>query len=131
MNHQHSRRDFLEAVVVGGSAALLGCGGSTPGNDASSGGRDAASGTDANAPGVCAAVTATIALNHGHVLAVPLADVTAAVDMTYDIMGTSLHTHSVTITGTQFATIASSGTVTLTSGTGGMHTHSITVVCGP
>jgi hypothetical protein len=72
----------------------------------------------------------TITANHGHVLIVSKADVMAGVDKTYDIMGTALHTHSVTITAAMFATLAANtagGVMTTSSVT--LHSHPITVVC--
>jgi hypothetical protein len=74
--------------------------------------------------------TETIAMNHGHVLTVTEQDVMAAVDKDYDIQGSSPHTHTVTITAADFATLAmSGGMITVTSSMGGMHTHSVTVTC--
>jgi hypothetical protein len=71
----------------------------------------------------------TIGANHGHELVVSAADVEAGADKTYDITGTSLHAHMVTLTAAHFATLASSGQVMVTSTTGSAHTHSVTVVC--
>jgi hypothetical protein len=70
-----------------------------------------------------------IAGNHGHVLMVSKAEVTAAADKTYDITGTAAHSHSVTVTAANFATLASNQSVSLTSTSGGNHTHSILVMC--
>ena len=74
-------------------------------------------------------VNATIGSNHGHTLVVPEADVLAAADVTYDISGTSGHTHSVTIGGADFAVLAAGGSLTLESTDGSSHTHSVTVTC--
>jgi hypothetical protein len=74
----------------------------------------------------------TIQLNHGHVLIVSVADITAAVDKTYDITGGALHSHMVTITAAQFASLAANTAImttsTLSIGVGG-HTHGILVAC--
>ncbi|MGE0327881.1 MAG: hypothetical protein AB7K71_26120 [Polyangiaceae bacterium] len=73
---------------------------------------------------------ATIMANHGHVLMVSQADVDAAADKTYDIMGSSAHTHSVTVTAADFTTLAGGGSITVTSTTSLSHMHTITVMCG-
>jgi len=73
--------------------------------------------------------TDTIASNHGHVLTVTTADAAAAVDKTYDIMGTASHTHSVTITAAMFATLETGAVITTTSTTTSGHSHGITVMC--
>jgi hypothetical protein len=146
-----TRRGFLQAVVVVGGAGLVGCGGGESGTDAGPPGTDSGPpGTDAGSPGTdagppgsdagpsdtdagsagCAAPGVTIGTNHGHVLTVPPADVAAGADQTYDIRGTSGHTHSVTITAANFATLAGGGTVMVTSSNGAAHTHAVTVICG-
>jgi hypothetical protein len=152
-----TRREFLQAVVMVGGAGLVGCGGGggtdagspgsdagPPESDAGPGGTDAGppesdagpGGTDAGptdidaGPAGCTAPGVTIGTNHGHVLVVPPADVTAGVDRTYDIQGSSRHAHSVTISAANFATLAGGGTVMVTSTNGAAHTHAVTVVCG-
>ena len=138
-----TRRDFLQAVVMVGGAGLVGCGGGggtdagSPGSDAGPPESDAGpGGTDAGptdidaGPAGCTAPGVTIGTNHGHVLVVPPADVTAGVDRTYDIQGSSRHAHSVTISAANFATLAGGGTVMVTSTNGAAHTHAVTVVCG-
>ena len=124
-----SRRNFLEIALVLGGASAIGCSSSPAPVDAPSGGTDAPVAPTDSGPFVCATPSATIALNHGHELIVPLADVTAAADRTYDIMGTSIHTHSVTITAAQFATIATGASVMVSSTVGSAHMHDITVRC--
>jgi hypothetical protein len=47
-------------------------------------------------------VIAKVARNHGHVLAVTPADVMAAAKKTYDIDGTSRHSHEITLTADDF-----------------------------
>jgi hypothetical protein len=73
--------------------------------------------------------TVTIAANHGHVMMVTKAEVMAAADKTYDIMGTAAHTHSVTVTAANFGTLAGNHAINVTSTVGGGHTHDVTVVC--
>jgi hypothetical protein len=78
-------------------------------------------------PGACSPET-TIASNHGHVLTVSAADVTAGQPRTYDIMGGAGHGHSVTLTAAHFQMLAQNQPVTVTS-TVTLHSHSITVRC--
>lgn len=85
---------------------------------------------DTAASGCTMDPTATIAANHGHELVVPLADVVAGVEATYDIMGTSPHAHSVTLTADHFAMLQAGMQVSVTSTAGGDHTHEVTVSCG-
>jgi hypothetical protein len=116
-----TRKEFLGRIVKGtalgamAAGAVAACGG----DDGDNGG-----GTD----GACQ-VRATINGNHGHGLTVSQADVDAGVERTYDIEGTAGHTHSVTITAPQFATVAAGGNLTVVSTTGSAHTHMITVSC--
>ncbi|MDB4960916.1 MAG: hypothetical protein JWP01_915 [Myxococcales bacterium] len=119
-----TRKDFLRSLVGAGAATLgvamlAGCGG----DDGDGGGA-----VDA-APRVCTSPSGSISGNHGHVVTVPLADVNAGADKTYDITGTSAHAHSITVTAANFTTIQGSGSVTLTSTSGGGHTHVVTVQC--
>jgi hypothetical protein len=97
---------------------------------AACGGDDGGSGQPIDAPApMCTTPTNNIAGNHGHVLTVTLADVDAAADKTYDIMGTATHTHAVTITAAQFADIKAGETRTFTSTSAGGHSHQVTVMC--
>jgi len=138
-----SRKDFLRlSVTFGGVAAaahLVGCGSDDPPattTDTGTGtdtGTKTDTGTASDAPAeaaACTKVSPEIATNHGHVLDVPFADLTATGDKTYDIKGTALHTHSVTLTEAQRKDIAASKTVIVTSTDGGaLHTHTITITC--
>lgn len=119
-----TRKQFLRTLVgagigVAGVATLAACG------DDGGGPVDAA-------PTVCTTPNTVIQTNHAgaaHVMTVSLADVNAGADKTYDIMGASLHTHSVTITAAQFTQIKNGQTLALTSTSGGAHTHAVTVMC--
>jgi len=124
-----SRRQFLmiAAAVCGGGALLgaTGCGDSGTGTD---------SGTphDSGGGGSCTTPATTIALNHGHAMSVSLGDVTADASKTYDIMGTALHTHSVTVSPAQFTSLSHGTSVMIVSGPssgGDGHTHTVTVSC--
>jgi hypothetical protein len=70
-----------------------------------------------------------IAANHGHTITVTIAEIQAAMDKTYDIMGTASHTHSFTVTAADFAALAKGTSVTHTSSDSSGHTHSITISC--
>ena len=80
-------------------------------------------------PQNCASTGATIGSNHGHAITVTAAEANAGVDKTYQIQGTSLHPHSVTITAAQFTMLRTAGTITVTSSTDAMHSHTVTVTC--
>ncbi len=144
-----TRKDFLKlSLGLGAAAALVsgcgddkggggsggggGTGGGGGGGAGTGGGAGAAGGAGgAGAGGMAGACTpaATIAANHGHVLMVPAADVTAAADKSYSIMGTATHNHTVMVTAANFATLKGRGTLTLTSSDSGGHNHMITVMC--
>jgi hypothetical protein len=113
-----TRKDFLATLATGAAfGALAACGG----DDGGGGGIDA--------PAGACALNEAISANHGHVLTVSAADVTAAVDKTYDIMGSSVHTHTVTLTAAHFAMLAQNQTVNVTSTSSGAHSHTITITC--
>jgi hypothetical protein len=71
----------------------------------------------------------TIGSNHGHALVVSKADISAAADKTYHIMGTATHDHTVTLTAAQFAQLAANNAIMTTSSTDASHSHSIMVAC--
>ena len=75
----------------------------------------------------------TIGVNHGHSLTVPMADVMAGAERSYDIgmSGTPAHTHLVTVNAGAFAQLRGGTPVTLTSteAGGGPHSHPITITC--
>jgi hypothetical protein len=79
------------------------------------------------------ACTTSIANNHPppgqHIVAVPFADVTAGVDKMYDIKGMADHSHTITLTAANFATLKAGTQVIVTSTTTLAHMHDVTVVC--
>lgn len=139
-----SRQDFLRIGVGFLGAITLPLGLGCPADDGNDEGADspgttsdgddttttAADGESTAAAGCDTDPSVTIATNHGHALVVPLADVTAAVDVTYDIMGTSAHNHQVTLTATDFASLLAGMSVSVTSTDGDGHTHQVSIVCG-
>ncbi len=127
MNRQ-TRRGFVQTVVVVGGGVAIGCGTSDPGTDAGTRADTGSGGADSG-PFMCGMVNSTIGSNHGHVLTVPLADVTAAADRTYDITGAGGHAHNVTVTAAQFGMLQAGMTVTTNSTIGAAHGHMVTVTC--
>jgi len=118
-----TRKEFLASLVKGTAVGAVAAGAL-----AACGGDDDGAATIDGPPGACSP-TATIGTNHGHTLVVSAADIAAAADKTYDIMGSSVHTHSVTLTAAHFASLAAGTMVMTVSTTGSAHTHSITVRC--
>jgi hypothetical protein len=135
-----TRKHFIQgAIGAAGAAALGACG-----DDSGSGG----SGTSTTGPtgpvtigngpssttGTMMGCGTNIGTNHAsgaHSMTVSSADVNAGVDKTYDITGASMHSHMVTITAADFQALAASAgaMITVTSTTGGGHTHEVTVTC--
>ena len=74
-------------------------------------------------------VVAAISLNHGHTLEIPIEDVMAGVETTYDATGDSTHCHEVTLTMEDFATLRAGGVVTKFSCNGGDHEYVLS--CAP
>lgn len=117
-----TRKVFL-VQLVGGSWALAGCGGGGYG------------GSSAPAPSTGAGCTATIAGNHGHVLTIPVADLNSMVPISYDIIGTADHSHSVTFSALDLYnlkfgyTVPMTSTMSVASATTAPHDHSISEHC--
>jgi len=119
-----TRKEFLTSVVgvaagAAGAALLAGCSDSGGTADAAPAGNCLMNGT----------ATPAIGGNHGHVLTVSKADIAAGVVKTYDITGQADHTHHVTISAGNFATLTSNMTVSTHSTTDESHSHSITIMC--
>ncbi len=64
-----------------------------------------------------------------HVMTVSLAEVEAGVEVQYNIMGASGHTHTVVLTAEHFATLQATGSVMVDSSFDFGHPHAITVTC--
>jgi hypothetical protein len=109
----------------GGSSSSEGSG--------SSSGSESGSDTDVTTGGESACrgdvIVAAISLNHEHVLEVPVADIEAGVEVTYDASGTAGHCHAVTLTAEDFATLRAGGVVTKFSCNGG--DHQFVLSCAP
>jgi hypothetical protein len=119
-----TRNEFLK--WVGGGAALLSLAACDWG-----GGATLDAGPDA--PAGCSATNAKVVIkdNHvhaPHVLVVSKEDIAAGVDKTYDIMGTAIHTHMVTVTAAQFIEVKTAPVVIMSTSVDG-HMHEVTVSC--
>lgn len=66
---------------------------------------------------------------HTHSFTVPKEDVSAGVEKTYVTSNVNAHTHEITITAAQFATLQENNSVTATSTSDSGHTHNVTVSC--
>ena len=71
---------------------------------------------------------AQIAGNHSHAATIPSADLMGSADKTYSIQGASGHTHSITLTAANFASLRAGNSVSVTSTSSG-HTHVCTIKC--
>jgi hypothetical protein len=121
---------------AGGGANTGGTGnsgndGGTPNSGGAAAGGMGQGGGDA---GACmgAMLTAAISLQHPspHVLQIPIADVIAGGDKTYDTTGSN-HCHRVTLTAADFATLKGGGSVTVFSCNGGDHEYVISCAANP
>ncbi|HTM44958.1 MAG TPA: hypothetical protein VL137_08390 [Polyangiaceae bacterium] len=94
----------------GGAGGAAGSGGAG-GAGGASGGAGGAGAMNCGEAGTAQALSSWITLNHGHVLEVSMADVTAGVTKGYDTQGISMHTHWIELTAADFATLQAGGTV--------------------
>ena len=115
-----NRREFLGEAVAGPLAGLailaVAC----------DGGGDAP--IDATPSCLQNGTRVTISGNHGHALVIPIADIQAGADKTYELGGTD-HTHEVTLTSRNFGLLASDQTVPVRSTTTNGHSHPISIAC--
>jgi hypothetical protein len=116
-----TRKDFCSSAL-GATLLLLieSCGG---------GGSSYSAGT-----GTVAGCGNTIALNHGHVLTIALADLDSPTDTTYNIQGSADHNHTVTLTVAQLRTLKTGASISTVSSitvspTTGSHQHDIVITC--
>jgi hypothetical protein len=116
-----TRRELLAAAATAAATVIAACGG---GDD------DGAPAIDA-APANCLAngTRAVISYNHGHDFTVPGADIAGGNAHSYDITGSADHSHSVSLTAEDMATLADNRPLQVTSSAGGGHTHMISIYC--
>jgi len=118
----------------GSSGGAAGSGGGAAGSGGAAGGSagSASGGTGGGGGPSCSNdVVAKISNNHGHALSVPMADILAGVEKTYDATGTAQHCHQVTVTAQDFATLKSGGVVTKFSCNGGDHEYVLSCGAAP
>ncbi len=115
----------------GGDAGPGGGGDAGPG-----GGGDAGPGGSDAGPLECNSIGWEMGNRHPpgfrHSIDVPIADVMAGVEVTYDITGDSRHPHTVVVTAADFARIAAGETVVITSSEDmgiDLHSHDVTLYC--
>lgn len=114
-----TRKHFLGALGSGTVVLWLqGCGG---GGDSGGGG---GGGTLQ-----CGASGDAISGNHGHALTIAAADLNSASAMTYSIMGSSTHNHSVTFTVAQLGQLRNGQSVVVESTLDSAHSHTVTARC--
>lgn len=109
-----TRRELFLAAAV-----LAGCGGGDDGE------------TIDAPPANCLAngTRAIFPYNHGHTLSIPAEDIAAGAARTYDITGGADHSHSVSISAAEMATLAGNVGIQVMSTIGGGHSHTIDVRC--
>jgi hypothetical protein len=114
--------------AAGSGGATGGTGGGAAGSGGSSGGGSAGGGGSAPAPNCGAQLQVKITADHGHVLSITMADVTAGVTKVYDTKGTSNHGHFIQITDVDFKKLQMGGTVRKVACNDG-HEHEYIVNC--
>lgn len=123
MSNTITRKQFLSVTVAAIVVPSLGC------DDGDASNEGDAEGEEEGGGDCSAGADGTIASNHGHAASVPAADITAAAAKDYDIMGSSPHTHTISLSTADFAALAAGERVTVTSSSGGGHTHGVTLEC--
>jgi len=119
-----TRKRFLESLA--GSTAVLfiqGCGG----GGSSYGGSAPTPAPSPTPSTTCSA--SNITGNHGHSIVIQKTDLDSTTDMTYGIMGSATHNHTITLTPAMLAQLKAGTAVTVTSTTTLSHNHDVTVTC--
>jgi hypothetical protein len=73
--------------------------------------------------------TDAIGANHGHDLVIPAADLASLVDKVYNIQGTAIHNHTVTLTVADFIALKAGASFSAISTTTLAHEHAVSVTC--
>ena len=71
----------------------------------------------------------SIASNHGHSLLVSKSDVEAGVEKQYNIKGSSGHSHTVTVSTSNFTSLKSNQQIKVDSSNDDSHIHAVTISC--
>jgi len=74
-------------------------------------------------------LVARIGRNHGHAFPITLSDVLAGLEKTYNLAGTSGHTHAITVTKAHFEKLRTGEVVRLASTKEGGHIHRLLLQC--
>lgn len=100
-------------------------GGADTGSSSGSGSGSSSGSSSGGEASVCleGIVAAVISNNHGHVLEIPLADIDAGVETSYDASGAAGHCHEVVLTAEDFAALRAGDTVVKFSCNGGDHEY--------
>ena len=122
------RKTFIQkaagAMLIAVPAySLLGC------SSSDDGGGNPIPDPNGNADCLANGTSISIGGNHGHSFVVSKADVDAGVAKTYAIKGTSVHSHSVSVTAANFTTLKGNNSISITSTSDDGHTHSVQVSC--
>jgi hypothetical protein len=128
------RRSFLCSglALTTGSLVLARVGsafGETVGPSPASPGPPAASEVSGATAATCEVLGVSIANNHGHELLVSVADIVAGKPKTYDLAGSSGHSHEVTLLAEDFAAIARGKDLRVASTAVSNHRHTVRVRC--
>jgi hypothetical protein len=123
-----TRKQFMHGAA--GTAVILllqGCGGS--GGD---GGKASATSSDFSMITACGPIT--IANNHGHALAISVAELVSTSSRVYSVAGTANHDHTITLSPAQLATLKAGNQVIVTSTVSdaapyGAHSHDVAIIC--
>lgn len=119
-----TRKVFLSQLAGGGFALVLGgCGGG--GGDSS----ETASADPAPGPDPTGCGNFSFSANHGHLLWIPAADLDSTLDKSYDVQGTSSHTHLVTLSAAQLAQLKAGQAIQVTTSLDASHTHDVSGGC--
>jgi hypothetical protein len=117
------RRTFtLEAalaILSGVTITISGCGGGYKNNPTTPS-------TPAPTPTPTGDKVGSISANHGHVAIITGAQLTAGGAINLDIQGTASHTHSVSLSGVEIASIAANNKVAKESTNNSGHSHTVT-----
>jgi hypothetical protein len=108
-----------------GNAGTNGAAGTTAAGNAGTNGAAGTTGAGGTggANSCAAAVMAKISGNHGHILMIPVADITAGTMKCYNARGGATHDHWVTVAPADFAMLRAGMTVTKRSCNGGDHQY--------
>lgn len=123
MSHPITRKKFLQATAALVIAPSLAC------DDEEGDGEGEEEAGEAESGDCGGGAAGTVASNHGHEAMLSAAEITAGTATDLDIQGSSPHTHTVSLGTADLTSIAAGERVTVTSSSGGGHTHDVTFEC--